>query len=116
MRLVAILALWAMPAFAGPPAAVLTWGAPTTNTDSTPITAPLTYNVYQGLTGSLVKVQSGLTSTAFTVTTGLTLGTTQCFAVTAVANGQESAPSPSVCAPVAFPTPGQPNQVVVVVR
>jgi hypothetical protein len=97
------------------PSAALSWTAPTTNTDGTAITATLTYNIYQGLTGALAKVQSGVTTTAATITAGLTAGTTQCFAVTAVANGVESAQSNSACAAISQPSPNSPTTVVVVI-
>jgi hypothetical protein len=95
--------------------AALSWTAPTTNTDGTAITATLTYNVYQGLSGALVKVQSNLTTAATTITTGLTANTTQCFAVTAIANGVESAQSTPACAAIPFPAPGAPTSVIVVI-
>ena len=100
---------------ASPPQAALSWTAPTTNTDGTPITGTLTYNIYQGPTGALVKVQSGVTGLAATITTGLTGGSTQCFAVTAVVSGQESAQSNSACAAIPLSVPGAPGQVTVVV-
>jgi len=97
--------------------ATVTWTAPTKNTDGSAITATLTYNLYQGVQGaSLTKVQSGLASTSATVTTGLTQGTTQCFTVTAVVNAAESAQSTSACVAIAFPTPGVPTQITVVVH
>jgi hypothetical protein len=97
------------------PSAAISWTAPTLNTDGTTITAPLTYNIYQGLTGALAKVQSGLTINAATITAGLTPGTTQCFAVTAVANGAESAQSNTACTAISQPTPNSPTTVVVVI-
>ena len=84
---------------AATPSATLTWVAPTTNTDGTAITLPLTYNVYQG-TGSTVgatPVQTGVTALTLTITAGLTDGTTACFAVTAVEGGQESVKSNVAC-------------------
>ena len=97
--------------------ATVSWTAPTANTDGTAISATLTYNLYQGLQGaSLAKVQTGISTTTATVSTGLTPGTTQCFAVTAVANGVESAQSTSACLAIVFPTPGAPSQITVVIR
>lgn len=72
--------------------ATLNWVAPTANTDGSPITGTVTYNIYQGASAiTLAKVQSGVTGTSTTVTTGLTPGTNEFFSVTAVVNGQESA-------------------------
>jgi hypothetical protein len=97
--------------------ATVTWIAPTTNTDGSPITATLTYNLYQGAQGAALALKtSAIAALSTTVTTGLTAGTTQCFAVTAVANGLESAQSNSACAAVPFPTPGIPSQITVVVH
>lgn len=97
--------------------ASLSWTAPTANVNGTPIAGAITYNVYQGVQGSaLAKVQSALTATAATVTAGLTPGTTQCFAVTAVVNNIESAQSTTACAAVAFPIPGVPTQITVVIH
>lgn len=108
-----ILPLAALAQAAGPSATV-TWTAPTTNTNGTPVST-LTYNLYQGLSGALAKVQSGIATTTLVVTTGLTVGTTQCFAVTAVEGGVESAQSNVACSMIALPTPGAPSQVVIVI-
>ena len=81
--------------------ATLTWIAPTTNTDGSAITATLTYNVYQGPEGALVKVQSALTALSVSITTGLTAGTTQCFTVSAIENGVESGQSLPACVTLA---------------
>lgn len=96
--------------------AAVSWSAPAANADGSPLLGPVTYNLYQGLAGSLSKVQSGLTSTAVVVTTGLTPNTTQCFAVTAVVLGVESAQSTAACGFVTPPTPGSPGNVVVVIQ
>jgi hypothetical protein len=114
--LVSVMALFAGMAFAAPPQASLSWTAPTTNADGSAIAATITYNIYQGLTGALAKVQSGVSTLAATITAGLTPGTTQCFAVTAVANGVESPQSNTACAAVSFPTPGSPSQITVVIH
>jgi hypothetical protein len=116
-KFILILTLFAVPAFskAAPPQAALSWTAPTTNTDGTTITATLTYNLYQGLAGALTKVQSGLTGLAATVTTGLTPGSTQCFAVTAIEAGVEGAQSNVACAAIPLATPGAPGTVTVVI-
>jgi hypothetical protein len=98
-----------------PPSAALSWTAPTQNIDGTTITGTITYNIYQGLAGALVKVQSGVTGTAATITTGLTAGTTQCFAITAVVSASESAQSTAACAAIPVPTPNAPSQVIVVI-
>jgi hypothetical protein len=94
--------------------ATLAWTAVTTNKDGSPVTPPITYNLYQGTTiANLAKVQSGLTSPAATVTTGLTPGSTQEFAVTAVENGVESAMSSVTSAVIPFPTPSAPTGLTV---
>jgi hypothetical protein len=93
--------------------AVLTWTAPTLNTDGTTITLPLTYNVYQGASGSTAKskVQSGITALAATVTAGLVAGTTACFELTAVAGALESAHTAEVCKAFPSATPNAPGNL-----
>jgi hypothetical protein len=93
--------------------AALLWTAPTTNTDGTAITATLTYNIYQGPSGSLVKVQSGVSGNSATVTTGLTAGSVQCFAVTAIANGVEGPQSNSACVTIPSPSPSAPTNLTI---
>lgn len=75
----------------------LNWTAPTAYTDGTPLTGALTYNVYQGVkAGPFVKVSSVLTATN-TLIVNTTAG--NCFAVTALdSKGNESLPSPTICA------------------
>jgi len=101
------------------PTASLSWTAVTANTNGTAIAVPVSYNVYQALQGAtLVKVQSGVTGTTATVTSGLTAGTTQCFAVTAVVGSSESALSNTACAAIpAVPlVPNAPTQITVVIH
>jgi len=79
------------------PTATLAFAAPTTNADGTPVTGPLTYNLYQGTaSGAEVKVASALAGTPIIVTTGLT-DTTYYWYVTAVNAAGESAPSNEAC-------------------
>lgn len=74
-----------------PPGIMLPWKAPTTNTNGSPITAALTYNLYRGPTpATLAKSHTGLPHTQFEVTAGLQKGKVIYFAVSAVANGVES--------------------------
>jgi hypothetical protein len=77
--------------------AALAWTAPTVNTDGSALTGALTYNIYQGAKGAEVKSVSGVTTTTYTVSSGLTDGSTVCWYVTAVEGGQESASSAEVC-------------------
>lgn len=120
-HLIAFALLAALPAYAQTHTAALAWTAPTTNTDGSAITGTITYNVYQATqTGTtaptLAKVQSGITGTTLTITAGLTPGTTQCFAVTAVVNAQESAQSAQSCAAIPFSTPNSPSQITIVIH
>jgi hypothetical protein len=122
------LALLFVPAFAAlaqttSPTAVVTWAAPIAYTSGTlfPAGTVVTYNLYQGTqvgtaTPSLIKVQVGLTAPTATVTTGLTPGTTQCFAATALVAGIESAQSNQACAAIPNPVPNAPNQITVVIH
>src|SRR5271155_5814168 len=82
-------------AYAGP-TATLTWVAPTSYSDGTPIpsTVTLTYNIYQGTSATtLGKVATGVTAIPDAISTGLSDGQTYYFAVTAVAAGLEGAQS-----------------------
>jgi hypothetical protein len=84
----------ALPAFAAN-TATLTWTAPTTYSDGTTIPSGvvITYNVYQGTSATtLTQLISGVSALTYS-STGLNSGTTYFFAVTAVANGLESAKS-----------------------
>jgi hypothetical protein len=102
-------------AAASPPQVTVVWTAPTGNTDGTPISTPISYNLYQGLTGALAKVATAISGTTATVMSGLTQGTNQCFAVTAVVNGIESAQSNVACGLIPFSTPNAPGQTTIVI-
>jgi hypothetical protein len=80
-----------------------TWTAPTVHTDTTPITAPLNYVIYQGTPGAMVAIDvvSALEATYYQP---VSFGSTQCFAVVAVENSVLSAMSPLTC--VKIPTKG----------
>jgi hypothetical protein len=94
----------------------LNWVAPTTNTDGSPITGAITYNLYQGASATtLAKVQSGLTATTAVVTAGLTPGTNEFFSVTAVAEGAESAEIAAVSAAIPALVPNAPTDLTAVV-
>ena len=94
------------------PTATVTFTAPTTNTDGTPITGALTYDLFQGTaSGAEKEVASGLSKSPITVNTGLTDGATFYWYIEAVNSaGNASAPSNEVC--VTFPA-GTPNKVVI---
>jgi|ERR1051325_7873298 hypothetical protein len=66
----------------------LTWAPPTVNTDTTPITGTITYNLYNVTGANPVLLAGGLTSAA-SARTNLSAGT-PCYAVTAVVGGVES--------------------------
>lgn len=100
MLLYALFFLTSVVVQAAGPTATLTWVPPTTNTDGSPITGTLTYNIYEGQGASVstctvgsTPSQTGLSGTTVTISTGLQDGTTACFAVTAVEGGVESAKS-----------------------
>lgn len=75
-----------------PPATTkLTWTAPTSNTDGTAISQPLTYRV---------EAQAGSTWSALATVSGLAYdapGSTGCWRVVAIAGGAESDPTNPVC-------------------
>lgn len=93
------------------PTATLTFTAPTTNTDSSPIATPLTYTLFQGTApGAEVKIASGLAGSPVTINTGLTDAATFYWYIEVVdAKGNISAASNEVCK--IFP-PGIPSTVV----
>jgi hypothetical protein len=95
-----------------PSTANFNWTAPALNTDGSQVTGVVTYNVYQGALGALVKVQSGITGLSVSVTAGITPGSQQCFAVSATENGVESAPSQAACVTVPLPMPGAPSATI----
>jgi hypothetical protein len=79
------------------PTASISFTAPTANSDSTPVTTPLTYNLYQGTaSGAEVKVGSALAGSPIVVSTGLTDSTFYWYVTAVNANG-ESAPSNEAC-------------------
>lgn len=82
------------------PSAVVSFVAPTAQSDGTPFPAgtTLTYNVYQGTSsGTEVKVASGLVGSPVTINTGLASGTTFYWYVTVTDSGGESLPSNEAC-------------------
>lgn len=105
-------------AFASTPSLTASWNAVTTaDGGAVTLTSPVTYNLYQGTScSSLAIVQGGLVTTSEIISSGLTPGVTYCFAVTAVANGIESAKSNTVTVAVPFPTPDSPTQITIVLH
>ncbi len=81
------------------PTASITFTAPTTNTDGTPIAGPLTYDILQGTSpSSLSVVAKGVSGSPVLLNTGLSPGTTAYFAVVVVdAHGNQSAMSNVAC-------------------
>lgn len=90
------------------PTATITFTAPTTNSDGTPISTPLTYLLFQGTaSGAEVKVNTPVTGSPATITTGLQDNTTIYFYLVVVdANGFNSVPSNEVCKTFPAGVPG----------
>jgi opacity protein-like surface antigen len=88
--------------------ASITFTAPTTNTDGSALTLPLTYNLYQSsVSGAEVKVATALKGSPIAVTTGLTPRTTYYWKLTTVdGGGNESALSNEVCKVFPASVPG----------
>ena len=106
-----LLTLFASVATAG--SATLTWTAPLTNTDNSPLIGPVTYSVYEGASGvSKNLVVSGLTGLTYTVG-GLVGGSKPCFVVVDVVAGILSAASNETCTIVPLPTPNPPTGLTV---
>lgn len=90
--------------------AVLTWTAPTTHTDNTPIVLPITYQVEKqaGTSWDVLTTTSALTYTQ----TGLAVGE-HCYRVRAVVNSAVSDPSNAACKTIPQPPPRPPVLTVV---
>jgi hypothetical protein len=69
------------------PRVTLTWVPSKTNVGGSPITVPLTFNLYRA---QLNKTRSGMTGDTAVVTFDLPTGSTQFFAITEIENGVES--------------------------
>lgn len=107
-----LLAFLALPAYATD--LTLNWTAPTKNTDGTPITGVLSYNIYGGACGSMLALlTSGITTTT-NVRANVNPGNWG-YAVSAVVASQESAQTAPVCTTVAapLPVPGSPGGLTV---
>jgi len=86
----------------------LSWTAPTTFSDGTPIAGTITYNVYAGATpATLAKVLSAVAGTSTTATAP----TQPCYAVSAVVAGVESTLSDAVCWGAVPKVPARPTNV-----
>lgn len=87
--------------------AQVNFSTPTKNTDGTTITAPLSYNIYQGTApGAEVKVASGVSGTPITITTGLLPNTSYYWQVSVVESGVEGPLSNEACKGFAASAPG----------
>lgn len=90
------------------PVASISFAVPTLQSDGTALTAPITYNLYQGTaSGAEVKVASGVgPNSPVTVSTGLVSGETVYWYLTAVDANGEGAPSNEVCKVFPAAVPG----------
>lgn len=93
----------------------MTWVAPTTHTDGTPITTPLKYAIYNGAKGfspgvSTVPLQT--TATGVLTATVTVPANAACFRLTAVEGITESALTNEVCAPT---VPNAPTNLTVTI-
>lgn len=94
---------------AAPNKATITFVAPATRLDGTPITGALSYNVYQGVGPGTAKTKVGtITTTSTVIQTGLLSSTNYCWQVTAFegASGPESAMSNEGCKAFGASPPG----------
>jgi hypothetical protein len=90
---------------------IVSWTAPTLYADGTPLTEPVTYNLYQMISGSWVKVSANIAG--LTTTVILTQGLQQ-FEVSAVtADGRESATSAVASITAVAPLPAAPTNVTI---
>lgn len=81
-----------------PTAELLGWSAPTEYVDGTPISAPITYNLYRSHGGKpYVRIRIGIAARKATVTGNIVAGVEDCFEVSAVVDTVESAVTLPVC-------------------
>jgi hypothetical protein len=101
------------PPQAFPSTAVLSWTAPTTNTDGSAITGALTYNLYRGTSATVLTKMTTVTGLTFTDHAGSASPVTYFYAVSAVEAGQESKESNTVTVTLAAATltPSAPTNV-----
>lgn len=107
---------WWSDVFAATPSWTVTWTAPTTNTDGTAITSPLTYQLYVGATGAEVKNGNPVSAPPYVLSPAPAPGVNTCVQVTAIAAGIESARSKEVCATIPLPVPGTPPTVTCTIQ
>ena len=95
------------------PSATLTFTAPTTNSDGTPITLPLTYTVLMGTTsGGETVLATGDSGSPIVITASLKGGGSYYFELEAVDSNGSSIASNEVCK--TFPA-SVPNTVVITI-
>lgn len=89
----------------------ITWTAPTANTDGTPISGPISYQLYAGAPGQEVKFGAPVTSPPYLINPVPAAGTTECVQITAIVAGVESAKTPEICAGIPALSPAPPSNV-----
>jgi hypothetical protein len=77
----------------------LSWDAPTTNIDGSPIVEPLTYNVYRSRNGSPYRLtkHAGISATKASITENVVSGELNCFEIAAIESGISSSLTLPVC-------------------
>lgn len=115
-KISALLAFGISVALAAALTTTVTWTSPTTNTDGSAITGPITYQLYVGPKGAEVKYKTPVTSPPYVLVPTPPAGSQVCAEVTATVNAVESAPSAEVCANIPAPTPNPPTNVSITVK
>jgi len=113
LLVISLLTISAVPAFAD--SAIVSWTAPTANTDGSALTDLASFTVRVGQQGQAkTPAPTGTDPLATTLTVnGLSVGT-WCFDVVATnTSGVSSAPSAEACKSIAPKTPASPTSVVV---
>lgn len=99
------------------PQFVVTWTPPTTNTDGTLITLPISYQLYTGPAGKEVKTGNPVTAPPYVVNNPAPLpGQTLCATITATVNGQTSVQTAEACGTIPFATPNPPTTVIITIK
>ncbi len=91
---------------------LISWTAPTTNTDGTAIVGPITYTVYQYTNAVSTQLATGVVGLTFT-TLNLPPGKYS-FQVSAWVNGMQSVAATSPIITIAAPPPNPPTAVTAI--
>lgn len=109
-----LLMIFVAAAYAAPPQTTVTWTAPTTNTDSTVISGPITYQLYVGASGQEVAYGKPVSASPYVLANPAPVpGSNVCAQITAIVAGVESARTLETCVKIPLPVPSPPGKVTI---